>query len=161
MAIISDEGSAFVSHVIKEVAGVLDLTSKHATTKHARTVGLLERSHSSIKQTLKVETGERRSLWHIYVNIAVLNYNTSYYASIRCEPSRFFHGRIPYNVFKIGNSPTASFHSNFANGPRCLQKFHAGLHQILGFLRQKGQRFKAQRSTLRIYLEAESKSSRE
>ena len=62
--LISDKGTAFTSHIIKEVAGVLGITLKLATTKHAQTKGLLERSHASIKQSLKIETGERRSLWH-------------------------------------------------------------------------------------------------
>ena len=105
--LISDKGTAFTSHVIKEVAGVLGVTLKHATTKHAQTIGLLERSQASIKKALKIETGERRSLWHKYVNIAVLNYNTSYHTSIGCEPSRVFHGRIPYNILdlKLGIRP--------------------------------------------------------
>ena len=62
--LISDKRTAFMSHVIKEVAGVLGITLKHATTKHAQTIGHLDRSHASIKQVLKIETGERRSLWH-------------------------------------------------------------------------------------------------
>ena len=105
--LISDKGTAFMSHVIKEAAGVLGFTLKHATTNHARTIGLLEQSHASIKQASKIETGERRSLWHKYVNIAVLNYNTSYHTSIGCAPSRVFHGRIPYNVLdlKLGIRP--------------------------------------------------------
>ena len=70
--LISDKGTAFTSHVIKEVAGVLGITLKHATTKHAQTFGLLERSRVSIKQALKIETGERRSLWHKNVSIASL-----------------------------------------------------------------------------------------
>ena len=98
--LISDKGTAFMSHVINEVAGVLGITLKHATTKHAQRIGLLERSHASIKQALKIETGERRSLWHKYINISVLNYNTSFHTSIGCEPSRFFHGRIPYKVLE-------------------------------------------------------------
>ena len=105
--LISDKGTAFMSHVIKEVAGVHGITLKPATTKQAQTIGLLERSHASIKQALKIETGEPRSLWHKYVNIAVLNYNTSYHTSIGCEPSRVFHGRIPYNLLdlKLGICP--------------------------------------------------------
>ena len=99
--LISDKGTAFMSHIIKEVAGVLGITLNHATTKHAQTIGLLEQSHASIKQALKIETGERRSLWRKYINIAVLNYNTSYHTSIGCEPSRAFHGRIPYNVLDL------------------------------------------------------------
>ena len=99
--LISDKGTAFTSHVIKEVAGVLGIILKHATTKHAQTIGLLEWSHASIKKALKIKTGERRSLWHKYINIAVLNYNTSYHTSIGCEPSQVFHGRIPYNIMDI------------------------------------------------------------
>ena len=98
---ISDKGTAFMSHVIKEVTGVLGITLKHATTKHAQTIGLLEPSRASIKQALKVETGERRSLWHKYVHFAVLNYNTSYHTSIGCEPSRVFHRRIRYNILDL------------------------------------------------------------
>ena len=96
--LISDKGTALMSNVIKEMVCVLGITLKHATTNHAQTIGRLERSHASIKQALKIETGERRSLWHKYINIAVLNYNTSYHTSISCAPSRVFHGRIPYNV---------------------------------------------------------------
>ena len=99
--LISDKGTVFMSHVINEVAGVLGITLKHATTMQAQTIGLPEQSQASIKQALKIETGERRSLCHIYINIAVLNYNTSYHTSIGCEPSRVFHGRIPYNVLDL------------------------------------------------------------
>ena len=99
--LISDKCTAFMSHVVKELAGVLGITLKHATTKHAQTIGLFERSHASIKQALKIETGEWRSLWHKYVNIAVLNYNTSHHKITGCEPSRVFHGRIPYKVLDL------------------------------------------------------------
>ena len=41
------------------------------------------------------------------MSIAVLNYNTSYHASIGCEPRRVFHGRIAYNILdlKMGIRP--------------------------------------------------------
>ena len=55
--VISDKVAAFMSNVTKEVAGMLGIT-----VKHAQTVGLLERPQASIKQTLKIEIGERRSL---------------------------------------------------------------------------------------------------
>ena len=89
------------------MAGVLGITLKHATTKHAQTIGLLERSYKLIKQSLKIETGERRSLWHKYISIAVLNYNTSYHSIIGCEPGRVSNGRIPYNILdlKMGIRP--------------------------------------------------------
>ena len=55
--LISDKGRAFMSHVIKEVAGVLGVTLKQATIKHAQKIGLLEQPHASIKQTIKTKTG--------------------------------------------------------------------------------------------------------
>ena len=60
MTINSDKGSVFMSQVIKEVAEL-------ATTKHAQTIGMPEGTHVSLKNTLKIETGERRSMWHKYV----------------------------------------------------------------------------------------------
>ena len=144
---ISDKGTAFTSNVIKVVAGVLGITLKYATTKHAQTIGLLERSHASIKQALKIDSGERRSLWHKYVSIAVLNYNTSYHATIGCEPSRVFHGRIPYNILdlKMGIRPQKipppdsqiaqdvleQTESSFSGRP---QKCHASIYQIQSVL---------------------------
>ena len=101
MTLISDKGTAFMSQVIKEKAGVLGITLKHATTRHAQTFNMLEQSHTPIKQALKIETGKRRSLWHKYVSVAVLNYNTSYHTSFGCEPSRVFHGPNSYNNLDI------------------------------------------------------------
>ena len=99
--------TAFMSHVIKEVAGILGIALMHASTKHAQTIGLPERSHASIKQALKIETGERRLLWHRCVSIALLKYNTSYHTNIFCEPSRVFHCKTPYNILdlKLGFRP--------------------------------------------------------
>ena len=104
---ISDKSTALMSHVINEVAGVLGITLKQATTKHAQTIGLLEQSHASINQALKIETGVRISLWHKYLRISVLNYNTSYHTSTGCEPSRVFHGRFRYKILdlKVGIRP--------------------------------------------------------
>ena len=55
--IISDMGTQCNSQVTKEVAAVLNIELKHATTKHAQTFGLLERTHASVKAHLKAATG--------------------------------------------------------------------------------------------------------
>ena len=170
--LISDKDTAFMSHVIKEVDCVHGIYIKHTTTKHAQTIGPLEWSQASIKQTLKIETGERRSLWPKYVSIAFLKYNNSYHTSNGCEPSRVFHGPITSWIenweFFHNNSPfpLRKLLKTFLikqkwSPPRCWQKCHASLHQIKSILRQKGQRFNAQRSKLRLLFTAESGSSRE
>ena len=57
-----DEGSVFVSQVMKKVAEVLGLTLQHATSKHAQTISMLEPTRAQLKNTLKTETGERSTL---------------------------------------------------------------------------------------------------
>ena len=105
--LITDKGTAFTSTIIAEVTQILGITLKCATTKHPQTIGKLERTHASLKTNLKMACGEYRRQWHKYLPLAVLNHNTSYHASIGCEPTRVFHGRIPYNILdhKLGNSP--------------------------------------------------------
>ena len=98
---ITDKGTQFMSEVMADATRTLGIQLKHATTKHAQTIGILERSHASLKESLKISTAERRTMWHQYVAIATLNYNTSYLSALGCEPSRVFHGRIPYNVLDL------------------------------------------------------------
>ena len=110
--IITDKGSVFVSQVIHEVAEILGISLEHATTKHAQTIGVLERAHATIETSLKTASGEYRKQWHKYLPIAILNYNTTYHSSIDCEPSRVFHGRVPHNILdhKLGLlAPTTDF----------------------------------------------------
>ena len=57
---ITDKRSVFVSQVIHEVAEILGINLKHATTKHAQTIGVLERAHATIKTSLKMASGEYR-----------------------------------------------------------------------------------------------------
>ena len=45
LGILTDKGSAFTSSLIRELAEMLQIQLNHATVKHAKTIGLLERSH--------------------------------------------------------------------------------------------------------------------
>ena len=126
--LITDKGTEFTSTIIAEVTQILGITLKCATTKHPQTIGKLERTHASLKTNLKMACGEYRRQWHKYLPLAVLNHNTSYHASIGCEPTRVFHGRIPYNILdhKLGNnpnekiSPTTEFAEEIQNRTKTL-----------------------------------------
>ena len=104
---LSDKGSQFRSEVIAEITQILETQISHASTKHVQTIGVLERTHASIKTASKISTGGRRSKGNKYVRIAVLNYNTTYNETLGCEPSTKSHGRTPYNVLdlKVGIKP--------------------------------------------------------
>ena len=105
--LITDKGTAFTSRLVHEVAKILGIQIKCATTKHPQTIGNLERTHVSLKGNLKMASGEYRRQWHKYLPLAVLNYNTTYHSSLGCEPSRIFHGRVPYNILdhRLGLNP--------------------------------------------------------
>ena len=40
-------------------------------------------------------------MWHKYVQIAIMNYNTTYHEILGCGLSTVFLGHIPYNVFDL------------------------------------------------------------
>ena len=89
--LITDKGTTFTSTIIAEITQFLGITLKCATTKHPQKIAKLERTHASSKTNLKMTCGEYRRQWHKYMPLAVLNPNTSYHASIGCEPTRVFH----------------------------------------------------------------------
>ena len=106
--IITDKGTQFRAQTTSEITKTLGITLRHATTKHAQTIGILERAHASLKTDIKIQLGERKTFWHKYVQIAVMNYNTTYHSAIGCEPTKVFHGRTPYNSARpqMGLKPT-------------------------------------------------------
>ena len=85
--------------MIKEVVDVLGVTLEHATTEHAQKIGLTERIHASLENSLNIQTSECRLTLHKYVKIAVLNHNTSYHARNGFKRSRPLHGRVLYSLF--------------------------------------------------------------
>ena len=139
--LVTDKGTAFTSTIIAEITQILGVTLKCATTKLPQTIGKLERTHASLKTNLKMACLEYSRKWHKYVPLALLNHNTSYHASIGSEPTRVFHGRIPYNIVghKLGNNPTTEFAKEIKNRTKLLidtinAKYNAVLCQIQGVL---------------------------
>ena len=102
--IITDKRSVLVSQVRHELAEILGISLKHASTKHAKIIRVLERAHATIKTSFKMASGECRKQWHKYLPIAIQNYNTTYHSSIDCEPSRVLHGTVPHKILdhKLG-----------------------------------------------------------
>ena len=90
---------------------MLGVELKHASTKQAQTIGMLERAHATVKAHLKAATGEFCRNWHKFLPLAILNHNTTYHVSLGCEPTRVFHGRIPHNIldYKLGSNPNPRY----------------------------------------------------
>ena len=70
--IISHKKSAAVFELFRGLIDLQGTTVEQSTTKHAQPNPMLLGAHVSIKKTLKTENGEWRSMWHTYVDLAVL-----------------------------------------------------------------------------------------
>ena len=95
--IITEKGSLCVAEFVHEIAEKLGFNLKHGTTEHARTIGVLERAHATIKISLKMASSEYRKQRHKHLPIAFLNYNTTYHCSVDFEPGRVFRGRVQHS----------------------------------------------------------------
>ena len=56
--ILSDRTSQFRSEVVAETTQILQIQISNASTEHAQTIGILERTQASIKTALKISTDE-------------------------------------------------------------------------------------------------------
>ena len=90
--IIADLGSVFISDLMHESASVLEIKLSHATLKHAKSMGVVEQSHLSMKRILRSASNQNRHKW---LDIAVFIHNTSYAAAIGCSSTLVFDGREP------------------------------------------------------------------
>ena len=84
-----------------ELSKLLEVKFRHATLKHAQSVGVVERSPGALKRILKLNTNEQWSKWQLYVPLATYIHNTSYYSSIGCSPTSIFHGREPIKPLDV------------------------------------------------------------
>ena len=109
--IFSDLGSNFVSDLMHELSNLLEIRLKHASLKHAQTIGVVERAHGALKRILKLNTNEQWTNWFRYVPLATYIHNTSFYSSIGCTPSSIFHGREPTKPLdvRLSNGPEVRF----------------------------------------------------
>ena len=72
-----------------------------ATTKHAQTIGLIERSYQKLKKIPNLNVSVDQPQWDQDVNIAVMGHNTTYHTSLKCSPTEIFHGRTPHDALDL------------------------------------------------------------
>ena len=83
----TDKGLTFVSNMKHEIAEILGITFRHATTKHAQTDCLLEKTLATKKTPLQVCSVEFRQHGPKFSSLGFVNYNTTDHTSIESEPS--------------------------------------------------------------------------
>ena len=83
--------ATFTSSLMQELLLVLEFRLKHTTLRHRQIIGLVERSHTSLKTLLKLNTIEQWNDWNKYASLAKFIHNTFYHSSIACCPNALIH----------------------------------------------------------------------
>ena len=99
--IITDQGRQFISQLTHETMTLFDIDLKHASVKHPQTIGLLERAHARIKQTLKTMEKQGHVDWDKAIDYAVFAHNTRIHKDTRSTPAEMFRGMPPVKALDM------------------------------------------------------------
>jgi len=93
--ILSDQGSDFLSELMKEFAKLFHIKKLKTTAFHPQSNGALERSHSTLKDYLKHYTNHLLNDWDDWLPTAMFSYNTTIHSSTNYSPYELVFGYRP------------------------------------------------------------------
>jgi hypothetical protein len=91
--ILSDQGSQFMSHVMKEVSRLLSVTQLVTTPYHPMCNGLVERFNGTLKAMLKRMCAEKPKDWDRYLPALLFAYRETPQESLGFAPFELIYGR--------------------------------------------------------------------
>lgn len=112
-SIRTDQGSAFCSNLIKEITTYLGIKKVECSPYHPESNGALERTHGSIKQSLRFQINCDRSNWDEFIDITGYSFNTAIHSSTGKTPFELLFGikpRLPY----LQTSETTKLYEEYA-----------------------------------------------
>ena len=91
-AIVTDQGTNFMSSLFKSVAKRFRITQFRTTAFHPQTNELIERSHYVLTEYLKHYISQND--WDEWLDLAMFSYNTSAHESTKFTPHELVFGRL-------------------------------------------------------------------
>ncbi|XP_075730383.1 uncharacterized protein LOC142772135 [Rhipicephalus microplus] len=91
--VLSDRGTNFTSHLMKEVARLLSVRQLHTTPYHPMANGLVEKFNGTLKLMLKLMCAERPRDWDRYLAPLLFAYMEVPQASTEFSPFELLYGR--------------------------------------------------------------------
>ena len=92
--VLSDQGTQFISDVMKEVHRLLSIEGLRTTPYHAQGNGLVERFNATLKSMLKKLCGEKPRTWHRFLPAVLFAYREVPQASTGYSPFELLYGRV-------------------------------------------------------------------
>lgn len=109
--IVSDNGSAFISDVYKEITKLLKIKVILTAPYHPQS-NAVERYHRSLGQYLKAYAEQEPENWHNYLKYATFAYNNSVHLATNFTPQSLLYGyeiKLPTSVTQ--NKPSYNYDS--------------------------------------------------
>lgn len=104
-AILTDQGSNFMSQVFKELCKDLKIKKLNTSSYHPQTNGALERSHQILANFLRIYTEKDQLNWDTYLPYASFMYNTTPHSSSNFTPYELVFGSQPNLPSRIKRKP--------------------------------------------------------
>ena len=91
--VLTDQGKNFLSNLMSRIAKRFRINKIRTTAFHPQSNGSLERSHHALGEYLKQYT-DRDNEWDVWLDLAMLNYNTCVQESTKHTPYEVVFGRL-------------------------------------------------------------------
>lgn len=118
-SILSDQGTDFMSELIKHLINLLKTKHLISSPYHPQTNGALERSHLTLKDYLKHYIKPDQTDWDEYIQFAMFSYNSSIHSSTNFTPYELLFGHKAYLPTSITQEP--KFHYTYDDYIKSLQ----------------------------------------
>jgi hypothetical protein len=104
-SILTDQGSDFMSKLLKNVATLFKIKQIHTTAYHPQSNGALERSHATLADYLRHFVDDKHSDWDDWLDFAMFTYNTTPHSSSKFMPHELLFGEKPSLPSAITQNP--------------------------------------------------------
>lgn len=112
--ILTDQGSNFMSALIKSLAKCFKIKQIKTTAYHPQSNGSLERSHRVLGDYLRQYITMEKE-WSEWINFAMFSYNTSVHESTQFTPFELIYGRIARIPSAFSNDKIKTYHDHVQN----------------------------------------------
>lgn len=117
-AVVTDQGTEFMSKIFKETCKLLGIEQLHSTAYHHETLGAIENTHKHLGTYLRIQLAHHSDTWSSWVPFWCFSFNNTVHTETKYSPYELVFGK---NV----NLP-----STFTKGVEPIYNFDDYVHEL-------------------------------
>lgn len=131
--VLTDQGTPFISKLMKEVCKTLHIHPLRTAVYHPQTDGLVERYNQTIKTTLKKMLLLEKTEWDRLLPLALFVIRSQVQSSLGCSAFEMLYGRVPRTLLEITKE---AWEHEEPNDTRAMLDYTQELRSKLGKIRE-------------------------